>query len=179
MTQTLAHFLKCLSSQSSESFFVAHPLTEQNMASQLSALDIAYIFLIIINTLLFTPIGIRMTIRYFKKRREHMYRSRRPLLVTISNVCYLLYISLYVPIHVITMELIWNDNDSVYEWWEIGLHSMLGELIFVAIALRIWHSFYDFQLANSVSTMGWKAILNQDYQRAQLSFAFKYKRFLG
>ena len=142
-------------------------------------LQLAYISLICVNVLILAPLVVRMTLQYYNKRHSYMYSARRPLLVITVNVAVLLYIALYLPTHVIALELIWQNNDTYTEWWDSALNSTVNQILFVTLSLRIWHSFYDFQLGNSISDLGWKAILNEEYTSKQLSCAFRYKRLLG
>eukprot|EP01084_Bolivina_argentea_P072843 132239_1 len=138
-----------------------------------------YIVLIFINMLIILPICIYMTYNYFILRHSYMYNKRRPGLVIIFNIVAIVFIGIYTPIHIIIMEIYWQNNAKYEEWWDSAFFFTTQICVFVSFALRVWHSFYDFKLEHSVSNIEWKSIINENYRNQKQSFFLKYKKSLG
>ena len=116
-----------------------------------------------------------MTWTYYKRRYEYMFQHRRPRLVIAFNIASLLFIGVYSPLHIGVLE-----SRGHARWYLENSTLFTSEFIlFVTLALRIWHSFYDFQVTRSLSTVLWKAILNEEYRTKKQPLLLRYKPFLG
>lgn len=141
-------------------------------------MTIPYCILIAINFFVIAPVGSWLTIRYVEKQDKYPYNARRPKLVIRYNMFALFFVCIYIPLHIVFFEILWDNNNTVDEWWESVSYNSILTALSVALSLRIWHSFYDFQLSH-YSSRQWKSILTEDTQRDNDSFIFRYKHFLG
>ena len=104
----------------------------------------AHVGLVFINAVVLTPIGAWLTNNYYAKRQEHIYNARRPKLVLTFNIIALIFIGVYCPAHVVSLEVLWRIRGNY------GFHSLRANgslfaaefVLFLTLALRIWHSFY-------------------------------------
>ena len=138
-----------------------------------------YLILIAVNIGIIAPFSLWLTKRYHSTSNEYPYNARRPKLVIFYNLFALFYMAIYIPLHLVGFELAWKNNNTVEEWWEIATYLSIQTPLYLSQALRIWHSFYDFQLAYQVSDRQWKSILNEEIREKDQSFVFKHKDSLG
>ena len=141
-------------------------------------MTIPYFVLMAMNIYVIAPIGLWLTKQYNGKRHDYRYRARRPKLVIFYNLFALFFVSFYMPLHIIFFEILWDNNNTVDEWFDSVSYASMMSAVSIALSLRIWHSFYDFQLAH-YSSRQWKSILRDDIRSEQQSLLPKYKRFLG
>ena len=80
-------------------------------------LSLPYCALIILNLCILGPIGIVLTYSYYQKRKEHIYSARRPGLVLILSIVSILFIMVYVPVHILLYEILWKNNGGWEEWY--------------------------------------------------------------
>ena len=135
----------------------------------------AFLVLISINVLILVPIGSWMAHRYHQSRSEYMYSARRPMLVTLFNILALLFIGLYTPAHI----LVFRFYVRQHKWWDSALFFTVQTLLFIAFALRIWHSFIDVQLTHIIIFKAqWKSILNSKHALED-NFFLRHREFLS
>ena len=135
--------------------------------------------LICINMMVILPICINMSYHYYTLRANYLYNARRPYLVIIFNVVATIFVGIFTPLHIIIMEIYWQNNATYQEWWDTLSFFTAQTFVFIVFALRTWHSFYDFKLAHSASNREWKSILNESYKTKEVSFFLKYHQSLG
>ena len=95
-------------------------------------MDIPFIVLICINVLLLGPISIGLLLKYGRHvdDNEHIYTARRPKIVLLQGIVAVLFMSVYLPIHIIFFEILWDNNDTfggVFLYY-YSAHSVLSEL---------------------------------------------------
>ena len=137
-----------------------------------------YCFLIALNLCILGPIGIVLTYSYYQKRKEHIYSARRPELVVRLNIASIFFIMVYLPLHILWFEILYQRNGGWQEWWEIAAFFTAQYSLFCLLMHRIFHTFYDFRVAHVLSETQWKSILSQEYGENQ-AFVLKHKNFLG
>lgn len=137
-----------------------------------------YIVLMIFIIYIIAPNGLWLTARYYKKRHEHRYKARRPQLVIFHNLFSLFVVVVYIPLHIIFFEILWDNNGTDSEWWEVVSWESIYIAVNLSLSLRVWHSFYDFQLAH-YSSRQWKSILNEELWERKQPFVIRYKHILG
>lgn len=141
-------------------------------------MTIPYFILMAFNICIIGPIGVWLTKLYYKTGHDYLYGARRPKLVVFYNCFALFFVVLYIPLHIIFLELLWDNNGTYAEWWDTVSYNSMLTAVSISLSLRIWHSFYDFQLSH-FSSRQWKSILSEDIRNEQEFFIFKYKHFLG
>ena len=139
---------------------------------------IPYIVLITFNIAVIAPIGIWLTKRYHQTCHTYPHSARRPKLVIFYNLFAVFFVAIYIPLHILGFEILWKNNGTNAEWWESISYNSIFTAVSVSLSLRIWHSFYDFQLAH-YNTRKWKSILQTDAYTDRESLLFRYKRFFG
>lgn len=137
-----------------------------------------YCVIIAFNICFVAPIGIWLTRRYYQTCRTYPYCARRPKLVIFQNLFTLFFVSIYIPLHIIFFEILWDNNDTYAEWWDIASYNLTLAAVSVSLSLRVWHSAYDFELAHH-SGRQWKSIISEDIRGDQQSFFFRHKNFFG
>lgn len=154
-------------------------LTEMEMTNDDDVDDSAVkpmmLFLLLFNVLILSPNYLYLTWQYYGKRDVHMYKSRRPRVVVHTNIIFTVISGLLLPIHMLIFEIKWTNISP----WDFASYLVLSFIMFSAITLRIWHSFYDLQLIHSISLNVWKAIINEQLREQSPSFYFRFKNFLG
>ena len=141
-------------------------------------MNVAYFVLMAFNICIIAPVGIWFTAGYYKNRHKHQYISRRPKLVIFHNLFSLFFVAIYIPIHISCFEIVWDNNGTDSEWWDIVTWYSMLIAVNLSLSLRVWHSFYDFQLAY-YSSRRWKAILGDDIWHENPPFLFRYKHILS
>ena len=141
---------------------------------------VPYFVLMAFNICIITPIGVWLTKQYYDETHHdhYLYNARRPKLVIFYNVFALFFVSMFIPLHIVIFEILWDRHGTFHEWWDAVSYNSMLTAVSVSLSLRIWHSCYDFQLAH-YSSRQWKSILSDDIRREQQFFIFKYKHFLG
>lgn len=149
------------------------------MASSLPYdMTIPYYVLMALNINIIGPFGLWLTAGYYKKRHQYRYNARRPELVVFHNLFSLFFVVVYIPLHIIFFEILWDNNDTYAEWWEIVSWDLMLIAVNLSLSLRVWHSFYDFQLAH-YSTLRWRSILDEDRREDRQPVLFRHKNFWG
>ena len=141
-------------------------------------MTIAYFALMASNICIIGPLGLWLTVEYCKKRHKQRYDARRPELVIFHNLFSLFFVVVYIPLHIIFFEILWNNNNTFAEWWEIISYDSMMIAVNLSLSLRVWHSFYDFQLAH-YSSRQWKSILTDDKREEGQPVIVRFKHFLG
>ena len=137
---------------------------------------IPYIVLIVFNIFGIAPVGLWLTAGYYKKRHKFRYNARRPKLVIFHSLFSLLFVVVYIPLHIIFFEIRWDNNGTDSEWWEVVSWNSAQIAVNLSLSLRIWHSFYDFQLAH-YSSRQWKSILGEDRRQEEQPFLLRNQHF--
>ena len=139
---------------------------------------IPYVALMSFNICVIGPIGLWLTAEYYTKRHEQRYRSRRPKLVIFHNLFSLFFVVVYIPLHITFFEILWDNNNTDSEWWEIVSWDSMMIAVNLSLSLRVCHSFYDFQWAHYCGCQ-WKSILKEDRREEEQPAIFRYKHFLS
>ena len=76
-----------------------------------------YIALAVVNFLILGPISISLLWKYkiHVDRHEHIYTARRPGLVLLQGIIAVVFMCLYLPLHIIVFELWWDNNGTLQE----------------------------------------------------------------
>ena len=109
---------------------------------------------------------------------NHIYSARRPGLVVKLNIACILFIMIWLPLHILAFEILWQNNGVWHEYWEIAANFTVIWALFGLLLLRIFASFYDFHIAHVLSETQWKSILNEELNRSQ-PFLLKHRNLLG
>ena len=153
-------------------------ITTDEPLSRLHVMTIAYFALIAFNICVIGPLGLWLTAEYCKKRHDQRYKARRPKLVVFQNVFSLFFVVIYIPVHITFFEILWDNNNTDSEWWEVISWDSMMIAVNLSLSLRVWHSFHDFQLAH-YSSRQWKSILKDDKRKEDQPVLFRFKHFLG
>lgn len=140
-------------------------------------MTIPYFILIAFNLFVIAPVILWLTIGYCKKRHKYRYSARRPTLVIFYNLFALFFVGIYIPLHIVFFEILWDNNNTVDEWWDSVSYNSMLTAVNLSLSLRIWHSFYDFQLAYRIS-QHWKSILTERLSQHLVNVS-RYQQFLG
>ena len=141
-------------------------------------MTIPYFVLMALNITVIAPVSVGLTKQYYENRHDYRYKARRPKLVIFYNLFALFFVVLYIPMHIICFELLWENNDTHGEWLDVVCFNSMMAAVSISLSLRIWHSFHDFQLAHYNSRQ-WKSILSEDIRREQQPLISRYNHFLG
>ena len=146
--------------------------------SEAHDVTIPYFILTAFNVYIIAPVGLYLTVPYYNKRNEHQYNARRPTLVVVHNLFSIFVVAIYIPLHIIFFEIMWDNNGTDSEWWEVISWDSIQIAVNLSLSLRVWHSFYDFQLAH-YSSRQWKSILDEDRRQEEQPLFVRCKHFFG
>eukprot|EP01084_Bolivina_argentea_P000629 1171_1 len=140
---------------------------------------VPYIILICLNLLVLSPISIYFAYQYYLLRDTYMYNARRPKLVLTVIIISIIYICFYIPLHLFIFQIIWNNDNTYYEYWDAELLFGAQMFVFMSYVLRTWHSFYDFKLNYQIAAEKWKSILNEKRYKGTSSIYIKHRETVG
>lgn len=146
--------------------------TTNEPASEPYDMAIPYVVLMAFNIYIIGPVGLWLTAGYYKKRHTYGYNQRRPGLVVFHNLFSLFFVVVYLPLHIIFYEILWDNNNTDYEWWETVSWDAMLIAVNLSLSLRVWHSFYDFQLVY-YSSRQWRSIIDADTRVENQPFLFR------
>eukprot|EP01084_Bolivina_argentea_P064944 118384_1 len=156
--------------------------TDRDIENDLDIIEhdmtVPFVILICINILILAPITFYFCYNYYLLRDTYMYNARRPRLVMTVMMISIIYICVYIPLHISIFQLYWKNDNTYNEYWDSLFLYGAQMLVFMSYVLRTWHSFYDFKLGYEIAADKWKSILNAQYKGTS-SIYEKYHKTLG
>ena len=96
-------------------------MTSQATAPSTSVLsvdmELAFIALIATNVVLLAPISIYLLVKYRRSVEENdpYFTGRKPNIVLLQSSMAVIFISVYLPIHIYVFEIRWDNNNTIDE----------------------------------------------------------------
>ena len=99
---------------------VSQALSTTDATEAWSELDMTWPFvgLIALNVTVLLPISIILLRRYYRHsiiENDPFFTARKPKLVLLQSTIALIFMSLYLPIHIVAFELTWDNNEEIEE----------------------------------------------------------------
>ena len=110
-----------------------------------------YCALIVVNIFILGPISIILTAKYYEKRNDDMYHTRRPELVTILNWASIFIIMIYLPLHIGVFEILLDNNGDWREWY-------VQSILFLSIRRIVIYFVFSESNLRSVLLIGTKLL---------------------